>query len=179
MYLLTCVPNEDSGPEVTKLFSCSTQLSMKLFRLINLRLLTIAKSFLLNIAEHVNCSANKYENVGIFIFISRENFMLSWVEHKKIFITSGTDQPVHSPSLINVRGMKLLLPWLSKKYTQWNSDQTACMCGLIWTFAVSISESMFSDNAAHRTLNIPNINSENWWKLSYKKSIVWPINDVT
>ena len=39
--------------------------------------------FLLNIAEHENFSANKYENanyctiVGIFIFISRENFMLS------------------------------------------------------------------------------------------------------
>ena len=35
--------------------------------------------FFLNIAEHENFSANKYENannVGIFIFISRENFML-------------------------------------------------------------------------------------------------------
>ena len=29
--------------------------------------------------------------VGIFIFISRENFMLSWVEHEKSFITSGPD----------------------------------------------------------------------------------------
>ena len=28
--------------------------------------------------------------VGIFIFLSRENFMLSWVEHKKSFITLGT-----------------------------------------------------------------------------------------
>ena len=37
-------------------------------------------------------SANKYENAtiaGIFIFISRENFMLSWVEHEKSFINSG------------------------------------------------------------------------------------------
>ena len=47
---------------------------------------------MLNIAEYENFFANKYENanfVGIFIFISRENFMLSWVEHEKIFITSG------------------------------------------------------------------------------------------
>ena len=69
-----------SGPEVIKLFSCSTQLSMKFVLLINLKLLTIANSFLLNTAEHETFSANKYENatiVGIFIFISGENFMLS------------------------------------------------------------------------------------------------------
>ena len=68
-----------SGREVIKFFSCSTQLSMKFVLLINLRLLTVANSFLLNIAEHENLSANKYEsaNYCIFIFISRENFMVS------------------------------------------------------------------------------------------------------
>ena len=45
--------------EVIKLFSCSTQLSMKFVLLINLKLLTTANSFLLNIAEHENSSANK------------------------------------------------------------------------------------------------------------------------
>ena len=54
---------------------------MKFFLLINLKLLTVAISFLLNLAEHENVSANKYENanyfIGILIFISRENFMLS------------------------------------------------------------------------------------------------------
>ena len=49
------------GPEVIKLFSCSTQLSMKFGRLINLKSLTIVNSFLLNIAKHENSSANKYE----------------------------------------------------------------------------------------------------------------------
>ena len=40
--------------------------------------ITIPKSLLLNIAEDENFSANKYENANyIFIFISRENFMLS------------------------------------------------------------------------------------------------------
>ena len=53
-----------SGPKVIKLFSCSTQLSMKFVFLINLKLLTIANSFLLNIAEHENFSANKYENAS-------------------------------------------------------------------------------------------------------------------
>ena len=35
---------------------------MKFVLLINLKLPTIANSFLLNIAEHENFSANKYEN---------------------------------------------------------------------------------------------------------------------
>ena len=62
------------GPEVIKLFSCSIQLSMKFVLLIYLTLLTIANSFLLNIAEHGNFSANKYENANV-ILISGENFM--------------------------------------------------------------------------------------------------------
>ena len=53
-----------SGPAVIKLFSCSTQLSMKFVLLINLKLLTVANSFLLNIAEYENFSANKYENAN-------------------------------------------------------------------------------------------------------------------
>ena len=57
-----------SGPKVIKLFSCSTQLGMKFVLQINLKLLTIANSFLLNIAEHENFSANKYENANILAF---------------------------------------------------------------------------------------------------------------
>ena len=60
-------------PRGYKTISCLTQLSMKIFLLINLRLLTIANSFLLNIAEHDNFSVDKYEN----IFSSRKNSMLS------------------------------------------------------------------------------------------------------
>ena len=47
--------------EVIKLFSCSTQLSMKFFMLINLILLKIANSYLLSMAEHENFFANKYD----------------------------------------------------------------------------------------------------------------------
>ena len=92
-----------TGPELIKLFSCSTQLSMKFVLLINIKLLTIANSFLRNIAEHENFSANEYENantiVGIFIFISREIFMLSWVKHEKRFITSGPGFRTHLMNL--------------------------------------------------------------------------------
>ena len=45
-------------------FLCSTQLSMKFVLLINLELLTISIFFLINIAEHENFSANKYENAN-------------------------------------------------------------------------------------------------------------------
>ena len=48
-----------SGPEVIKLFSCSTQLNMKLSLLKNMKMPTIV--------------------VGFFILISREIFMLSYV----------------------------------------------------------------------------------------------------
>ena len=53
-----------ASPEFIKNFSCSTQLSMNFVLLINLKLLTISYSFLLNIAEHENFSANKYENAN-------------------------------------------------------------------------------------------------------------------
>ena len=43
------------GPEVIKIFF------MKFALLINLKLLTTANSFLLNIVEHENVSANIYE----------------------------------------------------------------------------------------------------------------------
>ena len=62
--MILFVDSEESGPEVIKLFSCSTHLRMKFVLLINRKLLTIANSFLLNIAEHEIFSANKYENAN-------------------------------------------------------------------------------------------------------------------
>ena len=51
-----------SDPEVTKLFSWSTQLSMKFVLLINLKSQSIANSFLQITGEHENFSASRYEN---------------------------------------------------------------------------------------------------------------------
>ena len=61
---------------------------MKFVLLINLKLLTIANSFLLNIAEHEKFSANKYGMltiVGIFRFRGRGNFMFILFTMKKNF----------------------------------------------------------------------------------------------
>ena len=52
------VINEKYGPQIIKRFSCSTQLSMNISLLINMKMPTM---------------------VGIFIFSSRETFMLSYV----------------------------------------------------------------------------------------------------
>ena len=54
-----------AGLKVIKfVFVLNSALSMKYVLLINLNLLTIANSFLLNIAENENFSANKYENAN-------------------------------------------------------------------------------------------------------------------
>ena len=86
----------ESGPEFIKLFSCSTQLSMKFVLLINLKLLTIANSSLLNIAEHETFSAYKYENANYLlaekISCSAE---LSTKKKKKSFITSAPDEGLY------------------------------------------------------------------------------------
>ena len=50
--------------EFIKRFSCLTQLSMKFVMLLNLKILTIANSFLLNMTEHVNFSTDKYESAN-------------------------------------------------------------------------------------------------------------------
>ena len=77
-----CICAMWSGPQIIKLFSWSTLLSMKFVPIINLNLPKTVNSFLLNTAVHERFSANKY---GFFIFISRKKFMLSWVEHEKFY----------------------------------------------------------------------------------------------
>ena len=57
--LLEC-PQSDQAPRLWNL----TQLSMKFFMLINLKLLAMPNSFLLNIAEHEDFSDNGCENVS-------------------------------------------------------------------------------------------------------------------
>ena len=64
-------------------------MSMKFVLLINLKLLIIANSFFLNIAEHENFFVNKYENadyemVGIFICTSSENSWSVELSMKKV-----------------------------------------------------------------------------------------------
>ena len=78
-----------SSPKVIKLFSCSTQLSMKFSLLIDMKMPTI--SYLL--AEKFSCSAmfskKEFAIVSSFRLISRANFVLSWIEHEKKFYNLG------------------------------------------------------------------------------------------
>ena len=82
-----------SGHKVIKLFSCSTQLSMKFQLLIKTKILT--KKFLaLSLSDVVFIlliNAKMPTIVGILTFMSRINFMLSLVEYEKGFITSGPE----------------------------------------------------------------------------------------
>ena len=74
--------SKQPGPEVIKVFSCSTQLSTKFSLLKNMKL---AFSYLL--AEKMSCSAmfskKEFAVVSNLRFISRTKFMLSWGEHEK------------------------------------------------------------------------------------------------
>ena len=82
-YVLISYP----GPEIIKLFSCSTQLNMKLSLLINMKML--AFSYLS--AEKLSCAATfskkEFAIVSNWRLISRTNVVLGWVEHEKGFIT--------------------------------------------------------------------------------------------
>ena len=42
----------------------------------------------------------KMPTIGIFVFISKENFMLSGVEHEKSFITSGPGNYIIDPDML-------------------------------------------------------------------------------
>ena len=89
------VCKKNTGPKVIKLFSCSTQLSMKFSLLINTKMPSIVGIFIFSylLAEKFSCSAmfskKEFAIVNNLRFISRTNFMLSWVEHEKRYITSG------------------------------------------------------------------------------------------
>ena len=66
--------HSQTGPEVTKLFSCSTQLSMKFILLINLKIQTYFLNFFhaqLSQACLAKFRMKKVLIVGIFIFMTK------------------------------------------------------------------------------------------------------------
>ena len=82
------------GPKIIKLFSCSTWLSMKFSLLINMKMPTIVGIFIF-ISKEIfmlsYVSKIEFAIVSNLRFISRTNFMLSLVEHEKSFITSDPE----------------------------------------------------------------------------------------
>ena len=88
------IDSDDSGHKVIKLFSCSAQLSMKFSLLINMKMpmefsllinmkMPMEFSLLINMKMPVKFSLlinmKMPTVVGIFIYISRESLMLSYV----------------------------------------------------------------------------------------------------
>ena len=81
-----------SGPEVIKLFSCSTQLSMKFFPLINVKMPTILgiSTFMSRKNSiHGLSVSEKAEFLDIFYTCEHLKFQLSELSMEKSFITSG------------------------------------------------------------------------------------------
>ena len=79
-------------PQSYKLFSYSTQLTTKFILLINVKMPTIVG--ILTFISMINTrlrdlTQETFIFVGILVFMISWNFMLSWVEHEKKFITSG------------------------------------------------------------------------------------------
>ena len=95
---------------------------MKFFMLINLRLVTIANSFLLNIAEHENFSANKYENAN---FCWQPTFVGSQLLLAFSYLLEGK---ISCSAELSTK----------KSFLTFGPDQTVQMHRLIWSFAVGI-----------------------------------------
>ena len=77
-----------TGPEIIKLFSCSTQLSMKFQMLIKTIILT--KKFLaLSLSDVFIMQINV--KIPTSVVIRRINFVLSWDDYEKSFTTSGPE----------------------------------------------------------------------------------------
>ena len=88
MPLTKCLFVRPPGPEVIKLFSCSTQLSMKFFLLINVKMPTNVG--ILTFMSRKNSmkfflliNVKMPTNVGILTFMSRKNSILSLSEPEK------------------------------------------------------------------------------------------------
>ena len=81
------------GPEVIKLFSCSTQLSTEFILLINVKMPTI--DGILTFTSMINTTSERLKArdfflfAGLLVLMSSWNFMICWAEH--IFITSGLE----------------------------------------------------------------------------------------
>ena len=103
-----------SGPQVIKLFSCSTQLSMRFSLLINMKMLTKVGIFIL--AEKISCSAvfsnKEFAIVSYLRFISMKNFMLSWVEHeKKLAFSYLLAEKISCSAMFSNKELQLLVIW--------------------------------------------------------------------
>ena len=81
------------GPEVINLFSCSTQLSMKFFLLINVKVPTIVGILIFMSGKNNILGLSEPKNGRIYSW----KFRISCSEHEKSFITSGPGSAYRKP----------------------------------------------------------------------------------
>ena len=82
----------DQAQRLQNFFSCSTQLSMKFYMLLSIKISrksTFSGSYKTRMLFFPLINVKMPTIVGILTFMSRKNFMLSSVENEKSFITSG------------------------------------------------------------------------------------------
>ena len=102
-------------PEVIKLFSCSTQLSM-LFQLSITNMLKVKTLLAFKLSDLVFIKLINVKMstiVGILTFMSLINFMLSWVEYEKKFYNLGSWSLVHCVRFHDLRENQLFHPKLT------------------------------------------------------------------
>ena len=101
--LLVSIQQSLICPQGYKLFSCSTQLKMKFSLLINMKMPTNIGIFIFISLENSTAKLSKKtaELVSNLLFVSRETFMLSWVEHEKGSITLGPGSAVFTQTLMS------------------------------------------------------------------------------
>ena len=154
--LLECQLNHlDPGPEVIKLFSCSTHLSMKFQLLINLncwKIPTFLAFKLSDVAFSMLINVKMPTIVGILTFMSMINFVLSWVEHEKSFIASGPGQDQHSPVWWCFREVHAL--YRKKKFERLSGDykswQISFVCLFCW-FRSQVNSYGMAGRSVHLT----------------------------
>ena len=114
-------------------------------------------------AEHEKFFANKHNYAGIFVFISRENFMRSSVEHDKRFITPGQNSYDSDQSVYIY--LWHCCPFRINGYCgQKSSYQT------VYRYLICIcNDRRCTENNKYFILHYENTPIQNYWKFHHQK----------
>ena len=123
--MLICVMSNRLGPEVIKLVSCLTQLSMKFQLLVKLKYWQMEKFLALSLSDVVfvmliNVKMPTMVGILHFNIYEQDNFLLSWVEHEKKFNNFCQSGPVFLLQCISNMSLK----WMVSRVLQ---DAISCV----------------------------------------------------
>ena len=151
MIYLTNTMKPDPRPGLTaiKLFSCSTQLSTKFQLLIKTKITT--KTFpafsLSDVVFIMLINVKMPTIVGILTFMSRINFVLSWVEHEKGFITLGPDWQTYLCMYTKIWKKILLFNYYLILFTKTTFTQNYTISHIFELFACCVTLHGFGPSA--------------------------------